>query len=51
MIEKLYVDLDLRPDLEIIANLVKPGERVLDLGCGDGSFLKMLKEKWVFVNS
>lgn len=45
MIEKLYVDLDLRPDLEIIANLVKPGERVLDLGCGDGSFLKMLKEK------
>ena len=29
MIEQLYVDLDLRPDLEIIANLVKPGERVL----------------------
>ena len=45
MIEQLYLDLDLRPDLEIIANLVKPGERVLDLGCGDGSFLKMLKEK------
>jgi methionine biosynthesis protein MetW len=28
-----------RPDLEIIANWIAPGSRVLDLGCGDGSLL------------
>lgn len=31
-----------RPDLEAIARWVKPGARVLDLGCGDGSLLKHL---------
>jgi len=34
-----------RPDLAVIAELVERGHRVLDLGCGDGSFLKMLKEE------
>jgi methionine biosynthesis protein MetW len=31
-----------RPDWRIIAGWVKPGERVLDLGCGDGSLLRLL---------
>jgi methionine biosynthesis protein MetW len=28
-----------RPDFDVIAGWVQPGERVLDLGCGDGSLL------------
>ena len=32
----------MRPDLEIIANLVNPGARVLDLGCGSGELLAHL---------
>jgi len=34
-----------RPDWNIIAGWVQPGERVLDLGCGDGSLLKLLIEQ------
>ena len=33
-----------RPDFEVIAGWVQPGERVLDLGCGDGALLKRLIE-------
>lgn len=33
----------MRPDLEIIARLIDPGSRVLDLGCGDGSLLHYLQ--------
>ena len=33
-----------RPDFDVIAGWVKPGERVLDLGCGDGSLLRGLIE-------
>lgn len=33
-----------RPDFDVIAAWVKPGHRVLDLGCGDGSLLKRLIE-------
>lgn len=33
----------MRPDLEIIARLIEPGSRVLDLGCGDGSLLHHLQ--------
>ena len=32
----------MRRDLEIIADLVNPGARVLDLGCGDGDLLRHL---------
>ncbi len=33
----------MRPDLRIIAELVNPGARVLDLGCGDGELLAHLQ--------
>jgi len=33
----------MRPDLAIIADLVQPGARVLDLGCGDGELLAHLQ--------
>ena len=33
-----------RADLEIIASLVPPGSRVLDLGCGDGELLSYLQK-------
>ena len=32
----------MRPDLEVVASLVEPGSRVLDLGCGDGQLLAYL---------
>lgn len=39
----------MRADLEIIQRWIEPDTRVLDLGCGDGSFLAHLKkEKNVF---
>jgi len=34
----------LRPELEIISEWIKPGSRVLDLGCGDGTLIKYLQE-------
>ena len=34
-----------RVDLLVIADMVEPGSRVLDVGCGDGSLLKFLAEK------
>jgi methionine biosynthesis protein MetW len=33
---------DLRPDLALICDWIKPGVRVLDLGCGDGALLAHL---------
>ena len=33
-----------RKDLELIAGLVPKGSRVLDLGCGNGEFLALLRE-------
>ena len=34
----------MRTDLEIICQWIKPGSKVLDLGCGDGDLLKHLAE-------
>lgn len=33
----------LRPEYQTIVDLVKPGSRVLDLGCGEGDLLKALQ--------
>lgn len=33
-----------RFDFAVIANWIPPGERVLDLGCGDGKLLRYLRE-------
>lgn len=35
----------MRADLEIIQQWIEPDTRVLDLGCGDGSFLAHLKQE------
>lgn len=35
----------IRADYAAIAEWVRPGARVLDLGCGDGALLKYLKDK------
>lgn len=35
----------MRPDLQIIADLVRPNARVLDLGCGDGELLHHLQRE------
>ena len=40
-----FLDPQRRHDLEVIANAVVPGSKVLDLGCGDGLFLRKLKEQ------
>ena len=35
----------IREDLELISSWVKKNSSVLDLGCGDGNLLKILKEQ------
>ena len=34
-----------RTTMEVIARLVPPGSRVLDLGCGDGALLELLQRE------
>lgn len=38
-------DADVRPDYEFIVDTVPEGARVLDLGCGEGTLLKMLVDR------
>jgi methionine biosynthesis protein MetW len=36
---------ELRPDLAAIAAMIRPGARVLDVGCGDGALMAALRDK------
>lgn len=33
-----------RVDYEVVRDLVEPGSRILDVGCGDGALMKLLEE-------
>jgi methionine biosynthesis protein MetW len=50
-IQKSNIDIDLthRPDISYIAGLIKSGERILDLGCGYGELMLLLKRQGVRV--
>lgn len=37
--------MNLRPDLALVCDWIKPGSRILDLGCGDGSLLAYLAQQ------
>lgn len=37
--------MSLRPDLQVIADHVAPGSRVLDVGCGDGALMAALRDE------
>jgi methionine biosynthesis protein MetW len=37
--------MSLRPDLAIIADHVAPGSRILDVGCGDGELMAVLRDQ------
>jgi methionine biosynthesis protein MetW len=35
----------IRPDYLVVAGMVAPGSKVLDVGCGDGGLLKLLRDE------
>ena len=37
------INKNIRADFSAIANWIAPNTQVLDLGCGDGSFLEFLQ--------
>ena len=39
------LSISARPDYAMIAELIEPGSRVLDLGCGEGELLAWLRDK------
>ncbi len=45
-LSSFFSNMKTRRDWEIISELVHRGDRVLDLGCGDGSLLKNLADKF-----
>ena len=42
MIVSANASLEMRADFKIIAEIIQPGTRVLDLGCGEGLLLAWL---------
>ena len=49
MTQKIRQNLSTRPDILAIADIIPPNCKILDLGCGDGSLLALLrKEKNVY---
>lgn len=49
MTQKIRQNLSARPDILAIADIIPPNCKILDLGCGDGSLLALLrKEKNVY---
>jgi len=40
----MSVNTNQRVDFDVIASLVEPGSRVLDVGCGDGELLELLQK-------
>lgn len=37
--------MSIRPDIALIKDLIKPHSRVLDLGCGNGTLLQLLRDE------
>ena len=44
-----FVAKNMRLDLALIAGMIKPGSRVLDIGCGDGTLIERLYSRFTLV--